>query len=139
MIWGGMSQQNIKLEETLELTGVVTDKGIDYHLSSKRKKTKCFFIRLDNLDHKIGVKRLLDGYDNLVNSLKIGDTVTINYYDRYVPYENINLDLIQITKGELIVFKKEEYEEGQMVFVYIGIFGLIVNFFLIYKVMKRKP
>ncbi len=133
-----MSQQNIKLEETYELTGVVTNKGIDYHINSKRKKTKCFFIRLDNLDHKVGVKRLFEGYDNLVNSIKIGDTVTINYFDRYMPYENVNTDLVQVKKQEVIVFKKEEYEEGQMVFVYVGIFGLIVNFFLCYKVINRK-
>ena len=139
IIWGGLNQQNIRIEETLELKGVVTNKGIDNHIGTKHKKTKCFFIKLNNLDHKVGVKRWFKGYDDLINTVNIGDTVTINYFDKYKPDENINIDLVQLKKQEVILLGKNEYEKGKMVYVYVCIFALIINFFLFYKTIKRKP
>lgn len=138
MVWGGLSQQNIDLDETLELKGVITNKGIDNYIGRKGEKTKCFFIELNNLDHKVGVKRWFKGYDDLINTINIGDTVTINYFDRYNPNKNINIDLLQIKKQEVILLRKTEYEKGKMVYVYVGIFALIINFYLFHLTTKRK-
>lgn len=84
----------------------MTHKGIDNHLNTYRKKTKCFYINLNNLDYKVGVKRWFKGYKNLSFSINIGDTLTINYFDTYLPYENINTDLVQVKKQKVLIFKK---------------------------------
>ena len=138
LIWYGLSLQNIDLKETIKLKGIVSNKGIDNHVSTKRKKSKCFFLKLNNLDYKVGVKRWFKSYDDLNNNIKIGDTVTINYFDNYKPFENINIDLVQIEKKGLIIFEKGEYERGQMLIVYVCSILLVINFFLSYKVVKRK-
>jgi len=75
----GFEKQNIDLKKTNKVTSIVEQYGIDFHRSSKGQKSNVFYIKLKNLDEKTGVYRFSKKYDELLNSIKKGDTITVYY------------------------------------------------------------
>lgn len=133
----GLEKQNIDLKKTIKTFGIVEDFGTDYHYNSRGKSSKVFFIKLNNLNEKIGVYRVSKNYDNLINSLKVNDRITVYYYTNNNNQENVNIDLIQIEKNNKILLSKSEYEKKDFSLIYIGILGIITNVVIIYYNRKK--
>ena len=125
----GFKEQDLNLKDYEKLTGKIIDKGIDFSYSSKGKKFKCFYISLDNLSNqKLGVYRFSKNYEDLEQSVNIGDSVTVFFIDRPNNRENINTDLIQAEKNGKIILEKKEYEKKESSLIYIGLIAGIIFF-----------
>ncbi len=107
----GQYMINIRLEEQGKTTAPVTDKGTFYSRSSSRTSSKkCFYLRLKKQPQKFVVYRINRNYDDLMQLVALGDTLTI-YYNRDSEKKNTDADVYQIEKGNNILVNKKEYDE----------------------------
>lgn len=133
----GFDKQNINLEKTQKAINVVEHFGITTHYGSKGKKSSVFYIKLKDLNEKIGVYRFSKEYDDLLNLINNGDLITVYYYQNSNKRENVNIDLVQIEKENKILFSKSEYEKKESALIFIGIAGIIANIIILYYSRKR--
>ncbi|HUM53327.1 MAG TPA: hypothetical protein PK431_16000 [Chitinophagales bacterium] len=133
----GISKQNINLIKCDKLKSVVQNRGLDFRIDSKGKKTKVFFIKLVDLDKKIGVYRMSNVYDDLINQIGKGDTLNVYYMKNSNESENINIDLIQIEKHGKIILDKKEYEKKESSLIFIGAGAILGNIILWFYSRKR--
>jgi hypothetical protein len=133
----GLEKQNINLEKTSKATNVVENSGIGIHYGSKGIKSNVFFIKLKNIEEKFGVYRFSKNYNDLLQLVKIGDTITLYFNEDSYKKRNINIDLIQIEKKNKIILPKSEYEKKEGSLIYIGIAGLVANAIIMYYNRKK--
>lgn len=134
----GFDKQNINLNQVDKIISQVENKGIDYRHSSKGQKSKVFYIKLKNLNEKVGVYRMSKEYDDLISKININDELTVYYKENNNDSENVNIDLIQIERNGIVLLEKKEFEKKESALIYIG---LIAGFFSIgYSLyyLKRK-
>jgi hypothetical protein len=130
---------NKQLGDYEALTSVIVKKGIGFRRGSKGKKTKCFFVYLENLQNqKLGVYRFSKNYTDLEDALQIGDTVSVHFIDKPDRGENINIDLIQLEKNRVVVLPKSEYDNKEKRFVLLMITVGLVSILLGYLYFKRE-
>ena len=130
-IYIGIEKQNINLEKTIKFTNTVENFGVDYYYPNRGAKSKVFYVKLKDLDQKLGVYRMSKKYNDLLQLFKVGDMITVFYYGKSNKKENVNIDLVQIERNEKTLLSKSEYEKKESFMIYIGIGGLITNFFII--------
>ena len=106
LIKTGFEKQKIDLNKTKKITSIVEHCGIDFHQNSKGQKQNVFYIKLKGLDEKIGVYRLSKKYDELLNSINKGDTITAYYIGKINTTEHVNIDLVQIDKNKKVLLDK---------------------------------
>jgi hypothetical protein len=133
----GFEKQNIDLKNTEKVISIVEDCGIDFHRSSKGQKSDVFYIKLKDLDEKIGVYRFSKKYDELLNSIKKNDTITAYYIGKLNGRENVNIDLVQIEKNKKVLLEKSEYEKKEGSLIYIGFGALIAHGIILYYSRKK--
>ena len=138
LAYKGVIQQNINQKDYDKTVKVIVDKGIDYRYSSKGWKSECFYILLEGMNKKLGVYRMSENYQDLIQKFKIGDTVTIYFRDNHNTTENINIDLVQVEKGGQILLEKKEYEHKQRSLIYLGLLGGIASVIASYYIYKKK-
>lgn len=114
----GYNKQFIQLDKLDKYQGQVYDRGITTRKSGKHSST-VFYIRLVGLNETLGIYRMDGYYQGLVSELKPGDLVTV-YYDSKSS-NNINIDLVQIEKGDEIIVDAEEYKKKESALIYIGL------------------
>jgi hypothetical protein len=137
VIYIGIEKQNINLEKTIKFTNTVENFGVDYHYPNRGAKSAVFYLKLKDLDQKLGVFRMSKNYNNLLKLFKVGDMITVFYFGNSNKKENVNIDLVQIERSGKTLLSKSEYEKKESFLIYIGIGGLIINFFII-KHYRRK-
>jgi len=128
----GLERQNIDLNNADKITGIVENRGIDLKYGSKGIPSDVFYIKLKGVDKKLGVYRISKNYDALFQKINVGDTLTLYYYDNDNQRENVNIDLIQVERDNVILIHQSEYENKESIGIYVGIGGLIgtVLFFI---------
>ena len=124
----GFTKQNINLNDYNKIESSIIKKGIE---------SGCFFVSLKGLDQKLGVYRYTKNYEDLLNRLEIGDTIIV-YYINHKSKPDINIDLIQIEKGNQILLDKKDYERKYSIVMYVTLIGGIMILFLSYLNYKRK-
>ena len=137
MIKIGFEKQKIDLKKTKKITSTVEHCGIDFLRSSKGQKSNVFCIKLKDLDEKIGVYRFSKKYDELLNSINKGDTITAYYIGKFNRTENVNIDLVQIEKNKKVLLDKSEYEKKGSLLIYIGFGALIAHGVILYHYRKN--
>ena len=138
---------NLKLLKNLteyeKLSGLIVDKGIDFRYGTRGRKSKCFYIYLDNLrNQKLGVYRFSKNYSDLQASLNVDDSVTVYFIDKPDKGENINIDLVQIEKSNLIVLPKQEYDNKEKRFfilmIIVGLVSVLLSYlYFTHKIFKK--
>lgn len=130
-IYLGYKKQNIDLNKTQKINGIVENRGIDIRYGSKGTKDEVFYIKLENLNKKLGVYRMSKDYDDLIKKINIGDELTLFYYRNSNLRENVNIDLIQVERGNTILIDKSVYENKESFLMYVGVLGIIVNILIL--------
>ena len=133
----GIDKQNIDLEKVNRISSVVEHSGIDIHYGSKGRKSNVFYIKLKYLDEKVGIYRFSRKYEDLLKLVKAGDSITVYFSGKAKRRENVNINLIQIEKGNKILLSKTEYENKESTLIYIGIGGLISHAIIFYYNRKK--
>jgi len=134
----GLKRQNINLDNYTVIKSTIVDKGVDYHYGSKGRKSLSFYIRLKGTNKNIGVYRMTKNYEDLLDKLTIGDTVTAYYRENSNESENINIDLVQVERNGQTVLDKKEYEKKESALIYIGLTAGFLTILLSYLYYKRK-
>ena len=132
---------NINLSKTNQITGQVTNVGVTEKTSivggRVKMKGKAFFIILDNSRETFATYRPKQDYTKLSESIKIGDTVTINY--NYSSSSEINLDVYQITKKGQVLQDYDSYNSNYKTIAWLtGIGGLGILTVGLYPFFKRR-
>jgi hypothetical protein len=130
-IYLGYKKQKIDLSETYKTISIVENRGIDIRYGSKGKKDKVFYIKLKDLNKKLGVYRMSKNYDDLIKKINIGDELTVFYYGNSNQTENVNIDLIQVERDNIVLIDKSEFENKERFLIYVGIAGIIVNILIL--------
>jgi hypothetical protein len=120
----GYSQQHITLGDLRQYSGTVADVGTKVRHSSKNNAT-VFFINIQGLEETLGVYRMTQEYEDLLNEVTIGDNVTAFYLSR--PDEDVNIDLIRIEKSGQIILSEDEWKKKESSLIYIGLIGGIFS------------
>ena len=128
----GIIEQNIDLDKCSQTTSLVDHRGMDFRIDSKNRKTEVFYIKLADLQEKIGVYRMSGNYEDLLSNIKAGDTLKVWYFDNSDETENVNIDLVQVEKDKEIILEKNEYERKQSSLIFIGIGGFIGFMLILY-------
>lgn len=137
LIYIGVEKQNVELGEVESYEGIVTDRGITIREGSKGKKSIVFFLSLQGLDRDLGIYRMNKDYDDLFEIIKTGDILKVYYNDNTNKKEKINIDLIQVEKGNVIIVDKKEYQKKESFLIYAGLAGIIITFIIAYKTYKH--
>ncbi len=124
----GFTKQSIDLSDYNKIESSILDKGIE---------SGCFFVSLKGLNQKLGVYRYTKNYEDLSNNLELGDTIKV-YYKPHKNKLDINIDLIQMEKGNQLMLDKKEYERKYSIVMYVTLIGGIMILFLSYLNYKRK-
>lgn len=133
----GLDKQNINLKKVQKATNIVEHFGIDLHYGSKSRKSNVFYIKLKDLNEKVGVYRFSKDYGDLLSLINDGDRITVYYYQNSNERENVNIDLIQIEKENKILLHKSEYENKERTLIFVGIAGIISNIIILYYSRKK--
>ena len=135
-IYLGFKNLNIDLNKTNKIVSIVKNRGIDIRNGSKGKKDEVFYIKLENYDKKLGVYRMSKKYDDLIKKINIGDQLKIYFYENSNQTENVNIDLIQVERENVVLIDKSEFEGKESFLIYVGIGGIIANILIL--VYNRK-
>lgn len=133
----GFQDRNINLNNYKKANNIIVEKGIGFHDAGKAGVSRCFYIRLKNIDEKFGVYRKSNNYQDLLYNLNVGDTVNV-YYSNVNIEKDVNINLIQIERDNQIVLDKKEYEQKQSALIYIGLIAGIsmIIFAILYYIIN---
>lgn len=131
-LFGGIKNQNIDLQKTEKIFGIVENFGTEIHTRSKGRKSKDFCIKLVGFHKKLKVGRVLENYDNLLGIIKKEDSLTI-YYDEI----GNDFSVIEIQRKNEILLSKSEHEKRESIIAIIGLVGIISCILIIYDVRKK--
>ncbi|ESU24971.1 hypothetical protein FSS13T_18690 [Flavobacterium saliperosum S13] len=134
----GFKKQNINLNQVDKITSQVENRGIDYRHGSKGRKSKVFYIKLKDLDEKVGVYRMSKNYNDLISAINIQDILTVYYEKNSNDSENVNINLIQIERNGIVLLGKKEYENKESALIYIGLFFGVGSVAYSFYFLKRK-
>ena len=137
LIYKGIKNRDIDLNTVSKITSKVENIGEDIRYGSKGRKSKVFFIKLENLQKKLGKYRFSKKYEDLVNLAERGEIVTAYYVENSNKRENVNIALVQLEKNNKVILPKSEYEQQKSILLYIGIVGLLVHGVIIYYFQKK--
>jgi len=126
LAYKGYKEQVMTLDQIDKFTGQISERGITTRKSGKRKST-VFYIRLIGLNETLGIYRMNNNYQELVDRLVPGDEVTVYYVSR--PSNDVNIDLVQIENRERIIVNAEEFKNKESSLVYIGLIAGILSVF----------
>ena len=124
----GYSTTNVDLNSVSKYSGIVEQKGLTKHTSggSRPQISTVFYIKLQGMDEVLALYRKEQQYPDLLSSISVGDYVQV-YYKPGNSEDKINIDLIQLEKGDKVILDKSEYDEKQKSVMYIGLLaGLIM-------------
>ena len=120
----GYKEQAITLDQLDKFAGQIIERGITTRKSGKRKST-VFYIRLAGLSETLGIYRMNNNYQELIDKLVPGDEVTIYYVSR--PNDDVNIDLVQIENGEKVIVNAEEFKNRESSLIYIGLVAGVLS------------
>ncbi len=136
-IYFGVKNQNINLNETQQIIGIVENRGIDIRFRSKGKKDKVFYIKLKELNKKLGIYRMSKNYNDLIRKINIGDQLTIYYFENTNQTENVNINIVQVERNNIVLVDKKEFENKERFLIYFGFLGIIANILILNYNRKR--
>ena len=135
LIRKGLRNQDLNLKTIQSFKGVVSNLGETVRTSGKYD-SKVFFLKLTGLAQTLGVYRKNKDYSSLINQINVGDTLTI-YFKTGEP-EDVNIDLVQIERKEIIILDKNEYENKESYLIWIGaIAGILTLSFAVGHFLKN--
>lgn len=132
----GYDNQKVNLNDYRKYENIVTEKGTGLRYDNRKKNSKVFYVKIKDLEKKIGVYRMFKNYDKLLNDIKIGDKIKIYYKPNNYKNENINIDVIQIEKGNYILLDKSEYQTKSRVLMIVGILASLYMILMIFSLLK---
>ena len=99
-IFLGFKRQNIDLSETEKIISIVENRGIDIRYGSKGKKSNVFYIKLKDLNKKLGIPNKIQGIEKKDITVMVKRALSeanplypvpriLNSYDIRVLYEQI--------------------------------------------------
>jgi len=130
--FNGLKEQNIDLLKTEKKYGIVENFETETQLRNKGKKSTDFYIKFVGLEKKLKVGRVFDNYDDLIETIKKGDSLTI-----YCKEKEKYFLVIEIQRSSEILLHKYEYEKLSSIIVIITFLGIICCLYIIYKVRKQ--
>ncbi len=131
----GYEDQHIDLKALRSFTGPVSDYGEAVRKSGKNRPL-VFYVDLKGLEQRLGVYRMSKEYGSIINQLNIGDTLTV-YYKEQSPCD-INIDLVQMERGNTILIDKSEYMKKESALIWIGLIGAALSLLLNYGFYKSR-
>ncbi|MCK7590573.1 hypothetical protein M0G43_08315 [Subsaxibacter sp. CAU 1640] len=127
------TKQDIDLRDYTKISGLVSETGVGDNDSGY----KSFQFSLVNYKQKLGVYRTSKRYQNLLYSIKVGDSVSVYLIDKSTT-ESINTDVIQIENSTGVILDKEEFEKRHRIGMYVALIGGMLMSILIYFSYKRE-
>lgn len=125
----GYDNQKINLEDFTKYESIVTKKGVGI-------ESKVFYLKMNGLEKKIGVYRMFRNYDKLLQDIEVGDQLKIYYKPNENKNENINIDVIQIERGNKIIVNKSEYQTKYRILMAVGIIASLAMIMMIISLLK---
>ena len=133
----GYDNQKINLEDFTKYENIVTEKGVGLRYEDRRNRnSKVFYVKLNGLEKKFGVYRMFKNYDKLLQDIEIGDQLKIYYIFNENKNEIVNIDVIQIEKGNDIILNKSEYQTRYRILMIIGILASLYMILMIFSLLK---
>jgi hypothetical protein len=129
------SEKNVDVRRSPRLEGKVESAYLTpYWMRTTRshKWVTIFAFRLDQSPQTLGVWWTSANYITLINSVHVGDEVTVYYKPSTA--SGVNLDVFQIEKGNAIILDYENYRRYSIAFAYES-GGLAVFIFLVAQVV----
>lgn len=139
LAYKGYKDQNIELETLSHKIGKIDYVGIDdYRIGSKGWKSKILSFMIDSSPREFGVYRQNKNYNDLVDKIKLGETIKIYYKDQKSNHAII--DVVQIEKGGEVILSQFEFEKKQSYLIWIGLIAGIgtIMFAIYYYVLNSK-
>ena len=129
----------IDLTKANKATGQVIFASVVKRISTGKYATpqNVFAFQLDNLDKPLGTFRPGQNYSKLIETIKIGDTITVYY--RHRNSERLNIDVYQIEKNGQILQDYTSYNRNNLILgIFIGLVGLGFLIYGVWTMHKRK-
>jgi len=130
--FSGLKDQNIDLLKVDKKNGIVENFETETRSRNKGKKSTDFYIKFIGLEKKLKVGRVFGNYDDLIEIIKKGDSLTI-----YCKETEKDFSVIEIQRSSEILLHKYEYEKLSSMILIIAFFGIICCLYIIYKVRKH--
>ena len=132
----GYDNQKVNLNDYRTYENIVTEKGTGLRYDNRKKNSKVFYVKIKDLDKKVGVYRMFKNYDKLLNDINIGDKLKVYYKPNNYKKENINIDVIQIEKGKNVILNKDEYQTKYRILMIMGILASLYMILMIFSLLK---
>jgi hypothetical protein len=124
------SEYNVDVRRSPKLMGRVERAYLRNYTtgSSRNSKTiQVFAFKLDRSPEILGVYRPMYDYASLIDSVRVGDEVTVYY--KPAPHRSVDLDVFQIEKGNALILDYAIYRHRYIVQSYM--LGAIAVFLLL--------
>lgn len=130
--FNGLKDQNIDLSKTKKKHGIVENFETEIHLRNKGQESTAFYIKFIGLEKRLKVGRVFGNYDDLIETIKNGDSLTI-----YCKENEEDFSVIEIQRASETLLHKYEYEKRSSIILIIAVLGIISCLYIIYKVRKH--
>ena len=134
LAYKGYKDQNIELKTLKTYTGQISSFGETIRKSGK-SRPKIFYVDIDGLEQRLGVYRMTRNYESILNKLNTGDTITV-YYKNQNPCD-VNIDLVQIEKKNVVLLDKKEYIKKESALIWLGLLGGVFSILLSFWYLKK--
>jgi len=124
LAYKGYKNQNVNFKTLKTYTGQVSSFGETLRTSGKNK-SKVFYVDIYGLEQRLGVYRMSKNYETILKKLHTGDTITV-YYKKQNPCD-VNIDLVQIEKNDVVLLDKKEYVKKETTLIWLGLLGGIFS------------
>jgi hypothetical protein len=115
--------------------GIIIEKGITTYQTSTAGRNpstlnnQAFYMKLEGLNQILAVYSPEQKYDNLDNSLYVGDTIKV-FYKHSNLVDKLNLETFQIEKNNQEILNSQVFQGRERLMFYLTIFGGFTLLFL---------
>ncbi|ARN77106.1 hypothetical protein BST97_03350 [Nonlabens spongiae] len=99
--------------------------------------SEIFSLRLKEVNNEFSYYRISEDYNDLQNSIDIGDRIKI-FYDSNADEKNPNSEIIQIEKNGKILLAASEHKTKYIILFIIGILSVTYMLYLGYRYLRKK-